>query len=641
MAKATFAGRPRERKIGTRKWRDLVDRSKQLLKIAREYRQTERERFWRRSERQYFGQHWFSVVGDYGKFADVVDDASSPSIDLISVNYSFSTIQTIVPFVAGHSPTFRVEPYSQEATIANARQQAAMLNRIWRSQQFAGDATLKRAAFDYLLYGDAWMLPTYEVEIVEERESAISSSSVAILGLDHISPWDIWVDPMADGAFNARWVIRRMITSVEDLQEDKRYKNTSGLEANLATSNQDDEENRAERTYTTSHARDKLIEVFEFYDIVAKQVITFVDQKDVPLRVVEDQEFPLVPMKNYHIPNTPYGMGELEQVWVLQQEMNKTRSQLSSHRRRNVQKYVARKGILDDDAKDALKSQEVNAVAEIDSDEPIENLVKPMLIPSLTADIYNNYSITREDLFEITGISEYQRGGTPEGRRTATEATILESAANIKTSHKLRAIEEAARLSGTLLLAYAKEVFPTTDVKEQTMVITGREAQSVQQAQNIGLAPEDDEFIPPTEIASLGIEPDEAMFAGEYEVFVDQGTTELRDPIARAQKFRGMFADLLTAAPTLLQLGVNVNIRKVLEMWFEAEGIDDIDGMFEGQQPQQGGEIPPEILEQILGGQGGGQQAGVPNADGALPPEAAITPESSGMLSPVGLDAQA
>jgi len=625
----SVVGKAREKKMNTRKWIQLVARAKELLVHARTYRETQREGVWTRSEAQYKGKHW-------GESDDGLND-------LITINYSFSTAQTILPYITANDPAFRVEPYSSDAQLANARAQGAFLNRTWRAQTFAGNFHLRRAAFNFVVVGDGWLLPSWSVETLPGK-GQFDSKEIARLHLDSISPWDVWIDPESDGAFNARWVIRRVRLSVEALRNDPVYRNTRGLaESSKTGANEDKRGDLGSRRIRTNHPRDQIVDVFEFYDIAARQMIAFTDQSDKPLRIIEDMEFPLVQVKNNEIPNSPYGMGEMEQLWELQQEINKTRSQMVSHRRRNVQKFVSRRGMLGQAAKDALKSETVNEVVEINTDEPLEFAFHALDVPQLSADAYSNYAVTKEDIFEISGVSEYIRGGTPSGRRTATEATIIESASNVKTSHKLRAIEEGARRAGTLLLAFAKEVFPETDTDETALVLTGKEAQAVQQSANIGLDPEDagSGFQDPSKVASLAVEPNEDLFSGEYEVFVDRGSTELRDPIAREQKFKGMFIDLLQSVEVLTQLGISVNLRKVLEMWFEAAGIDDIDGMFDAQQGGGAGGIPPELLQQLLAGQEGGASPGAtvapgaPNVAAALPPGNAIGPENSGLLGPL------
>ena len=263
--------------------------------------------------------------------------------------------------------------------------------------------------------------------------------------------------------------------------------------------------------------------------------------------------------------------------------------------------------------------------------------IRPLDVANLSADVYNVFGSILNDFYEISGVTEYLRGSSPDIRRTATEATIIEGASNVKTAHKLAVVEEAARQIGIRMLAIAKDVFPLTDVEETRLVIHGVDAQELAALAPAELLEGND----PTQVQQLSLTPGEDMWRGRYEVFVEQGSTELRNPVLREQKWRDMIQIIVPAAATLQQFGVSINIRKLFEMWFEAAGIDDINGMFaDGVDPLQAmlQQAGPEAIAGLLGDQGFGalrQLPGAPNPRGAQPPNALITSENSGQLQPV------
>ena len=597
-----------------------VVRAKSLIADAKTSRSTLRETAWRRSEKQWLGKQWGDVDADVGG-------------DLVTVNMSFSTVNTIVPYVTGSEPNFIIEPYSGQATPQNARLIQAMLNRHWRSNRMAGNAHLKRAAWDNLIYGDGYLKVSYTIDEVF-KPGTLDPAEVANLWVDRIDPWDVWMDPQADGLHNARWVALRAFMSVAELKDDKRYSHTKMLSS---SSEADDDSGREQRLETTGDDRDAMVAVYEFYDIASRELVVVTDQVELPMQFVEDITSPIVHLPNHPIPHAPYNMGELEQLRGLQRELNKTRTQMVEHRRRNAQKWAVRKGALDPAAKDALQSEEVNAVVEISGSEPIEMTVTSLDVPNLAADIYAVDTTIKADIYEISGVNEYLRGATPEIRRTATEATIIEGASNIKTAHKLRKIEIAARECGQLMLDYSADVFPLTDTDEMSLILTGKEAQAaaVLELQGAEGAPQ------LQDVASMTVTPSEEMFAGRYEVFVEQGSTELRNPVMREQKYREMYELLANTSPIWMQMQIPVNLRKSMELWFDAAGIDDLDAMFEGQLPPPqvdpnaapapdgapGGEqIPPELLAAMQATGGGGGPPG--------PPTDVLGPENTGAFPP-------
>jgi len=617
----------------TEKHRKAVHRSRQLLDSGRSFRQSEREDAWRQSEAQYEGNHWSRV------------ELEDPTADLITINVSFSTVNTIIPYVTSEEPRFLVEPFSANATAKNARLQQAMLNRAWRKAR--GQAAVKVSALDYLVYGDGWLKPSYAiVDEIGEDGAPISKAEIYV---DRVSPWDVWVDPLATGAHDARWIAQRITLSRRELEKDERYPKDLLDELPWGTWNPDGDHSHQDRTQVIEAAEDEsYINIIEFYDRIDQALYVFPDHgDDIVLRVVEGIECPLIPLPNYLIPGSPYHMGELEQLWPMQVELNKTRSQLITHRRRNIGKYFYRQGALSEEGISALQSPIVGEAIEVLGDTPLDAVVKPAALAALSPEAYNSADQAMRDIYEISGVNEYLRGATPEIRRTATEASIIEGASNVKTRAKLADIEECIRAAGEYLLAIMREVFPETDFDEQAMYLTGPEAEQIarmdaaEKADSLAEA-----AAPPGEVQAaldggVGVQgvvasPGPEIFVGEYSVEVESGSTEMRNPIFKEQKWREMANSLVAMAPQLQQLGVQLNLRKVLEMWFEAAGIADVEGMFEAAA-QGGMGLPPE-LEAIMGGghgqHGGGTPEGDANIAGVQPPGDPLTALNTGAMPP-------
>lgn len=618
-------GKAKERIPRNAKNEALVSRAKTLLAHAKEYRRSHREQHWALSERQWEGRQWPSQANQ-----DKIEDGG----DQVTVNVSFSTVNTILPYVTGSDPSFIVEPYGGKADPRNARLLQALINRIWRSNRLAGNQHLRRATWDYLVYGDGYLQVSYTLDKVWE-DGVQSKKTVANLWVDRLDPYDVWLDPEADGIHNSRFVIVRKFKSVAQLQEDRKYRNTGSL----AAFDDRGEDGQVDVTSTvaasTGDDRDDMVAFYEFYDITSQQMITFTEQVDVPLQVVDGIDCPIVAIPNHTIPNCPYHMGELEQIQPLQDELNKTRTQMVEHRARNAQKWATRRGGLDPKAIAALQSAEVNSVVEVDGDQPLQDLVMALQVPNLTADVYQIDQVIKGDVYEITGVNEYLRGAAPDIRRTATEATIIEGATNVKTAQKLRLIEQAARQVGQLLLDTAAAVYPLTDADEMALILTGRDAQAVRAAEGGQENPAD--------LLGVRLTPGPDLFAGSYEVFVEQGSTELRNPVLREQKYKEMFSLFLGAQQALMAQGINVNMRKIIEAWLEAAGVDDIDavlGAAEMQQFMQQGASADESAGPTAAGPGYpggllGLQAGAPNMAAASPPVLPPSTDTSGMMLPV------
>lgn len=619
---------------------DWVRDARELLEGGKQARGI-REPVWTTSQKQYEGRFWTDL------------DNIDPTADLTSVNISFGTANTILPNITGQEPVFMIEPFSQDATPANAAKQEAFLNRLWRHKAVGAQTALKQATHFAVVLGDGFMKTTYQINRrLKNPDEPVDTAEIFV---DSVSPWDIWIDPYGTSIYDARWVCHRVWSTKRQIENDERYTVPEDFEYHSRM----DTENPAQSTYTdrtiTSDG-DDWVELFEFYDLIDRSLVVFPKQgsgpSDLPWMVVEEIELPFAAIEGYTRSIGPWHMGDLEQIADLQDELNKTRSELMTHRRRNVAKVLIREKSMGQTAIDALSSPIVGQFVPIKGDEPLDQLVSPINLQPIASENYASSSQILDDVREITGVTEYQRGIGSDTSRTATEASIMEASANVKIQAKLTAVEEASRVTGSLILGIAKDVFPLTDEDEMAMWIGGPDARraadtaiadKATQLEGKGQYGQAQKLQSLTgQVNQVVLKPNEAMFIGVYEVLVTTGSTEYRNPKLREEKYKTMFFDLLGASPQLAQMGINLDFGRLLRIWMESADIADIDAILapapQGPVPgdpalgdpalqdpslqQQapagtpdpslvpsslppGGEIPPDLL-QLLGGEGGG-----------------------------------
>ena len=618
-------GYPRDPEAADKK---KIEQCLELLRQGQDHRRTVREDIWQMVIKQYRGDHWSDAATE------------DPTADLTVVNMSFATIQTIKPYITGQEPKFHLEPFSSDATRLSAALQEVFLNRLWRHPPVGAQAALKSATFDYLLLGDGFTKATYGISQTYGGDEGEPNDKAHVF-VDRVTPWDVWIDPYSDAIDNARWVAHRIWLTEDEAKLDQRLSIPSSFEFT------DDREIAAEsvRSNAGLSAGQRWVELVEFYDVTNGVMYCFPisgsdaakTAADIPWQVVEEKKVPLVQMPNYDINDSPWHMGDLEQIGKLQHELNKTRSELMTHRRRNRAKVAIRKGAFGDDAIVALQSPIVNEIVEIDSQEPLQNVLSVIQLQPISSDNYQASNEIKDDIREITGVTEYQRGIAPEITRTATEASIMDAASNVKLQSKLSSVEEAARRLGVIILGIAREIFPNTAFDEWAMFIGGDEAQRLArlaQSEAANTAMNENNYAGAADIASQQLPteveavPSPEMFKGEYEVLVEIGSTEYRDPKLREERLRNMFFEIADRAPMLAQMGVNVDLNKILRSWLESTDILDVDAMFQQQVPvEQAAQMPPEA--------GGPQPEQVPpgmNTGGGIPPELAQMIGNTGML---------
>lgn len=609
-------GYERNNKIRSNLSKDMqrkVKSSWDRLLLGQNYRQKMREQAWRDAHVQYMGDT---------KWTGAPDDETA---DLVSVNMSFSTLNTLVPFVSDEDPKFAITPYSRDASEENAVLIEAFMNRLWRSDELAGQEHIREATFDYLQLGDGFLKVGYNIKPLPvfdaNGEEVESDVDIADFSVERVNPWDIWVDPFSDGIHNARWVCQRIMMPWRELENDDRYKIPKDIEASGIDTNNMSPEDRSRLEDV-----DNWVTVYEFYDLVEEWMISLLPGGTTAIRYIEHVQVPLVQLANYRIPNSPYHMGELEQISSLQDELNKTRSQMITHRRRNAAKWLVREGALEDEAWEAIKSGKVNDIIPVRGTDPFDQIVAPIHATPISSDAYAMDAQMRADINEITGVNEYLRGMPQNISRTATEATIIEGATNIRTRHKLLQVETAAKNVGQLLLNIIRDVLPLTRFQEMTMYVTGRDAEKLNRATG-----QEDVY------TNVRLTPSPEIFQGKYIVEVERGSTELRNPEQKAAKLRDMAQMMISAMPLLAQSGVFFDLKELLQLWLEAEGIEDVDSLFEPDddqvQAQQLGlmqqfmQSPPgEVVA------GGRTRPGSPRPQTTNPPSDRINEGNSGIL---------
>jgi hypothetical protein len=187
--------------------------------------------------------------------------------------------------------------------------------------------------------------------------------------------------------------------------------------------------------------------VWEYYDLLEEKVCVFADGCDLFLLKPEDFEYPFghpfVFLQNYEVPEKLYPLGDLESILPLQMELALTRTQMVNDRKRFRRMYMYKPDEIGADGLAALMSSDDNAMIPVDSDSPFSDVLAPVVTTSLPPEFYNQTAMILEDMDRTTAVTEYDRGGASEIRRTATEAAMIQDGANARSADKLAKVELA------------------------------------------------------------------------------------------------------------------------------------------------------------------------------------------------------
>lgn len=453
---------------------ELITRYREKIEQSRRWRREDNyDKTWKRMIDMYRGKHFLN----------------SSDEDRMLINDAFATINVIWPSVSVNHPKITVNARRYE-DAPKAIVTEEVVNYWWRHYECQSE--FRRAVKDMLIVGHGWLKTGYRfVEKTEGEEydtadelaapESITESEIIITEdrpfVERISPFDVFVDADATSISDMRWIAQRIRRPLTDVKKDKRYNSQARKEAAPSHYTKWGQDGNMPRR--SEKAEDGYVEIWEFYDIDRGTISIFCDGSDKFLVTPSEIPFafghPFVMLRNYEIPEHFYPMGELEAIEPLQMELNETRTQMMNHRKRFSRKWLYKESAFDAEGRSALESDEDNVLVPVISEEGLGGVVAPMPAVISPPEFYNQSSLITNDIDRISGISEYARGALPEIRRTATEAGIIQDAANARASDKLAIIEKAIADAARRLVMLAQQYM----TGEQAVRVAGKDATNV------------------------------------------------------------------------------------------------------------------------------------------------------------------
>ena len=597
------------------------------------------DQLWRRMVDLYRGKHW--------------PNTTISNEDLIAVNLAFSTVNVIAPAVSVNHPKIVVTP-NQPEDEDRAAFVEAVVNHLWRHHDFR--KPFRRSVKDFLIFGHGWLKvgwnfveqertlsdterdelfvdavgetdmfamenPVMAGDLPTDEQMAASIPETAMMVvedqpfIERVSPYDIYIDPEATCIEDAQWICQRIVRPLEEAKKDKRYKASArkNLGADSVLNPMFTPSDREQQDQYLQDIVDRTV-IFEFYDIVNNKMSVLAQNGEeflvdpIPMPYAYGQ--PFVMLRNYDVPDYFYPMGDLEAIESLQEELDKTRSQLVNARKRYARKYLFHERSFGPEGREALEADEDGRlVPVVDENKSLNEVVIPMPQTPLSPEIYNYSAIIEQDINTVSGVSEYARGSMPEIRRTATEASIIADAQNARAADKLAIIEIGI---GHL----ARRV-----IQLMQQFMTGEQMAQVADRGGENL------FVP--------FERDDII--GEYDFSVEGGSTQPMNETIRKQQA----VSLMNAVAPLVGVVIDpaALAKYVLQTGFGVKNPDKF-LIQQGQQTPQDAEAAQAESGGVLNPFGGAQAPLPPSPDlGAFAPTGGVPPELLAQLQgQMGMD---
>ena len=258
--------------------------------------------------------------------------------------------------------------------------------------------------------------------------------------LDFIVPWG--TRRMQD----ARWFAFRKMRTRRDIQEDPKYESsvtknmTAPYHTRLEGSTQGNTDDKIQ--WSEKDTDNEWCELWEIHDKRTRQVYALTLEDKEFLRSEDDHlqfdNLPCLSMGFNEDPDYFWWTPDARLIEVQQAELNDIRTMAKKHRRAGLLKMIVDKAIMPDELAKLL-DEDVKSVCRVDlgPQGDIRRYVS-LLQSHVPPDLIAYAKETREDILQIIGFSRNQEGSfeQPSGRRTATEANIVQQASMIRVDER-------------------------------------------------------------------------------------------------------------------------------------------------------------------------------------------------------------
>lgn len=478
------------------------------LRFMRE--EIERSKKWRENERH--DELWHRLIDLYkGKHY-----VGTTTADRLTVNLAFATKNVIAPSVAIRNPKFVVNARDPDKA-PNAVVTEEVINYYWRCYRYQEEIRL--AVDDWIICGHGWLKSGYkftkepvskpvedgdemnqidpgETEGIDDRapvEGNVETEMIVTYDrpfLERLSIFDVYVDPDARHPKEMRWIAQRIWRPVQDVKVDERYSPTARRAVSGTSYSRLSTPDRDGRSGEDAPDAGKLqyAEVIEFYDLKRRTVATFAlqgsdsieqDNRNDGFLIKPKQtpygfDNPFMMLRGFEIPDHFYPMGDLESIESPQLELNETRTQMINHRKRFARKWLYMMDAFTTEGLQALQSDVDNTMVPVQGDFDLNRVLAPM--PSIVTppDFYNHSAMIENDINQISGVSDYMRGQAEANiKRTATEAAMIQDAANARAQDRLDRVESFLADCGERIVKLMQQ-FMTGEQVVRLVGIAGR-----------------------------------------------------------------------------------------------------------------------------------------------------------------------
>lgn len=389
----------------------------------------------------------------------------------LPVNLMFSVLRSLTPQIILRNPKVTATPRkSGQLAELNARIVQKIDN--WLIHELMMKRELKRIVGDCFFAGTATGFVGYDSMFGFDPSQSDPTGQFSLSQFDRKGdriewnkgvqpgmPWFLRARPEdvvfpwgCTGIESADWIAMRIFRRVTDLQKDKKYSNTKDLTGEIIPVRTYPEGGRLtdwkEATNFSPDPDARWVELWQVHDARTGKVLALTMQNENKLLRNDTDEMQVdgLPAETLTFnpdPDYIYGVPDARIIEPQLLELMDIRTQAMKHRQIDLIKSLIKKGSLDAEQKQKLKSGDIGAFVEVDTEMGLRDCVLPLnpgvggILEELTA----MGSVVQGDVREMVGFSRILQGEY-QGKThvTSAETQAVMASANIRLDERRDAV---------------------------------------------------------------------------------------------------------------------------------------------------------------------------------------------------------
>ena len=384
-------------------------------------------------------------------------------------NVTYGMARTLIPNIYFRNPYINITPrwkMGQERMRLDIHAKVVEATDNWLMQEMSIKKEMKTALLDCYFTNRAIWKIGYDSQygfIPSQTEDELGLPDTTLsqftkkgelteynINVKPGMPWVLRVDP--DDIFvpfgvrtldECAWIDHRVIRPLQDVKNDKKYKNTRDLEGTHLEQIYKDSK-RADFYREMSKICD-WVELHEIRNRKTKEVFVIVPGYSKYLRepdedILQIEGLPFVDCSFNEDVQYYWGPSDCTIIEPQQLEMNEARTQAMSHRRVAIIKFLVDKNVITQDEIDKMMSENVAPCIRINGS-PTDKVM--ILQPHIPQDLAQWGELIESDVRGLLGFSRQSQGELPPGRRTLGEVNIATMAKELRTDERRDMVADA------------------------------------------------------------------------------------------------------------------------------------------------------------------------------------------------------